>query len=197
MSGHEQRLRSGELAVLPTDTVYGVACAAYLPIACQRLYGLKERPSAQPIALVAGSVDELLSNILPELRGRTGAIVSELLPGPVTLVVCNPGRRFPYLCGDRPVAIGVRVPVLVPEVAALADAVGGLAMTSANPRGASAPSRLEDVDAAIRNAVTVAIDGGTLPGSPSAVLDITGRDPVVVRDGPGTEAALEAIARLG
>ena len=55
-----ERLRSGALAVLPTDTVYGIACAAGLADACAELYALKERPAGQPTAIMAGSVDGLL-----------------------------------------------------------------------------------------------------------------------------------------
>jgi L-threonylcarbamoyladenylate synthase len=197
VTDREQALRSGALAILPTDTVYGVAAAAYLRTACERLYGLKARPGSQPVALMAGSLENLLSNVLPEARGRAGVIMRELLPGPLTLVVPNPGRRFAYLCGGRPDAIGVRVPVLRPEVAELADRLGGLAITSGNLRGDPAPAALDEVPAVLIESCTVVVDGGRLPGTPSAVIDVTGREPVVVRDGPGAGDAVARIAALG
>ena len=86
----------------------------------------------------------------------------------MTLVVENPGRRFPHLCGDAPDRIGVRVPLLEPGVAALADAVGGLLITSANLRGAPAPGRLEDVPAELTGRAAVVVDGGELPGAASS-----------------------------
>ena len=95
----------------------------------------------------------------------------------------NPGGRFAHLCGSTPDRIGVRVPELAPDVAALADAVGGLAMTSANRRGEPAPARLSDVPAELREAAAVVVDGGSLPGIASTVVDITGPEPVVLRPG--------------
>jgi L-threonylcarbamoyladenylate synthase len=177
VTGHEQLLRAGALAVLPTDTVYGIGCAAGLPDACARLYAVKERPADQPTAVVFGSVPaaaDALGTGLPE----------DLLPGSVTVIVQNPGRRFAYLCGPAPERIGVRVPELAPAVAALADAVGGLAMTSANRRGEAAPGRLSDVPPELLSVAGVVVDGGTLPGVASTVIDLTGSQPRVLRQGP-------------
>jgi L-threonylcarbamoyladenylate synthase len=183
----EQRarlLRDGALAVVPTDTVYGIACAAGHAGACARLYALKERPPSQPTAILLGSVDRLLGEALPDLPDAAADVCRRLLPGPVTLVVPNPGGRFPWACGSAPERIGVRVPVLPEDVAALADGVGGLVATSANLRGRAAPARLEDVDPAVRAAAAFAVDGGVLPGVASTVLDVTGAEPVVLRAGP-------------
>jgi L-threonylcarbamoyladenylate synthase len=99
--------------------------------------------------------------------------------------VPNPGGRFAYLCGSTPDRIGVRVPELAPDIAELADAVGGLAMTSANRRGERPPGRLSDVPEELRAVAAVVVDGGTLPGVASTVVDITGPKPVVIRPGPG------------
>ncbi len=143
---------------------------------------MKERPAGQATAVVFGSVAravDVLGEALPE----------ELLPGPVTLVVPNPGRRFAHLCGASPERIGVRVPELAPAVAALADAVGGLAMTSANRRGEAAPARLLDVPPELRSAASVVVDGGVLPGVASTVIDLTGPEPVVIRPGPAPPPA--------
>jgi L-threonylcarbamoyladenylate synthase len=174
---HVRLLRAGALAVLPTDTVYGIGCAAGLPDACARLYALKERPADQPTAVVFGSVERAVDALGDAVR-------SDLLPGPVTLIVPNPGGRFAYLCGSTPERIGVRVPELAPAVASLADAVGGLALTSANRRGEAAPGRLVDVPPELVAAAAVVVDGGSLPGRASTVLDLTGPTPVVVRPGP-------------
>ncbi len=193
-----RRLRAGELAILPTDTVYGIACAAYLRPAVERLYALKQRPASQPTAIMCGSVENLLSNVLPEARERAGAILQAVMPGPVTLIVPNPARRFAATCGDTPEAIGVRVPVLQSDVAALADAVGGVVISSANARGEPAPARVDDVPGRLREACGVVVDAGLLPGTPSVVIDVCGAEPVIVRDAPGSEqlvALINASAR--
>jgi tRNA threonylcarbamoyl adenosine modification protein (Sua5/YciO/YrdC/YwlC family) len=188
-------LLAGELAILPTDTVYGIGAAASVLAACDRLYRLKSRPPEQPVAVAAGSVGVLLAEVVPDAGESAHAAVRALLPGPLTLIVPHPGGRFAHLCGGRP-ALGVRVPVLEPGVAALADGAGGLALTSANLRGEPAPAAFDEVPEELLAACRVRVDGGRLRGSASAVIDITGQAPVVVRDGPGADDAVRRIAEL-
>jgi L-threonylcarbamoyladenylate synthase len=185
-------IRAGGLAVIPTDTVYGLACSPYREEPVRRLSALKGRPFTQPIALVAASVDTLLMCV-PELRGRAAVVARALLPGPYTLVLQNPAHRFPWLTGDRLDAIGVRVPDLVGPGRELLDAVGAVAATSANRHGARDPRRLDEVPAALLSGAT-ALDGGELAGTPSTVLDVTGSEPRVLREGP--VAAADALARV-
>ena len=83
-----------------------------------------------------------MRELVESLGDRTRTAVGALLPGPVTLVVPNPGGRFGHVCGASPDRIGVRVPDLEPAVAELADAVGGLVITSANERGGRDPALL-------------------------------------------------------
>jgi len=176
VSEHERALLTGALAILPTDTVYGIGCAAGVEEACARLYAVKERPQEQPTAVVFGSVERAVEELGDAVR-------SDLLPGPVTLIVPNPDRRFAHLCGADPARIGVRVPDLAPAVAELADALGGLALTSANRRGEAAPGRLSDVPPELLAVAAVVVDGGSLPGIASTIIDITGPEPVVLRPG--------------
>ena len=194
MIGEEERLlRDGALTILPTDTVYGIGCAAAHRDACARLYACKSRPASQPTAIVAGSVAVMVEDALPDLPERARALCRRVLPGPVTLIVPNPGRRFAHVCGDAPDRIGVRVPHLLPAVAALADAVGGLVLTSANARGGDPPARLADVPAELRAACAVIVDGGELAGMPSSVIDVTGPEPVLLRRGPDADSAVAAL----
>ena len=189
----EGLLRDGGLAILPTDTVYGIACAAAHEDACARLYALKQRPAAQATAIMLGSVEGLLERALPELPGGQAELVRRVMPGPVTLILANPAARFRHLCGATPDRIGARVPQLDPDVAALADAVGGLLITSANERGQPAPAALAQVPASLRMACELVVDGGALPGLASSVIDVTGPEPVLLREGPDAAALLQRL----
>ena len=182
-------LRSGLPVVLPTDTVYGLAANPYTEESVRRAYRLKGRDDRQPSALVASDVDMLLE-CLPELRGRVGLILRALLPGPLTLVVPNPARRFRWLTGSRADTIGVRVPRLPEPAAEAVSRAGAVMATSANLPGGPDPARLEDVPAQILEGCAVAVDGGDLPGVPSTVIDLTGESPKVLREGavPADEA---------
>jgi L-threonylcarbamoyladenylate synthase len=186
-------IRRGTLVVLPTDTVYGLACTPFRPEPVSALAALKRRPQEQPIALVAASVERLLE-CLPELQGPAAAVARELLPGPYTLVVPNPAARFPWLAGGRPDAIGVRVPELDGASADVLERVRAVAATSANLHGERDPRRLDEVPEEIRSAAAATLDGGELPGLPSTVLDLTGAEPVVLRE--GAVPAAEALARV-
>ncbi len=185
-------LRAGKPVLLPTDTVYGLCASPYSPEPVRRLYTLKGRDESQPIALLAGS-HEMLFECVPELRGRPGVIARALLPGPYTLVFPNPARRYRWLTGNRPDAIGVRVPELPAAALRVVDAIGAVAATSANATAAPAAAALDEVPEAIR-AACAAVDAGRLPGTASTVIDFTAPDPVVIRK--GLAPAADAIARV-
>jgi L-threonylcarbamoyladenylate synthase len=172
-------LRAGLLVVLPTDTVYGLAAAAGDESAVRELSRVKGRRESTPIALVAASLDVLL-DLVPELDETT---VRELLPGPYTLVLRNPARRYPWLGGRD--TIGVRVPLLTGAAKAVVDEVGAVAATSANLHGGPDASTLAEVSDEVRSACAVLVDGGELPGTASTVIDFTGHEPRVLRAGAG------------
>lgn len=166
-------VQAGQPVVLPFDTVYGLAADPRQEDAVERLYRLKGRDAGHPTALVASSVDDLLERV-PELRGSAGSKARLLLPGPVTLIVPNPARRFPWLTGPRPDAIGVRVPELAGPGGEVLHRVGIVVATSANHPGEPDPRGLADVPEDIRIGAGAVVDGGELPGTPSTVIDLTG-----------------------
>jgi L-threonylcarbamoyladenylate synthase len=185
-------IRSGRPVVLPTDTVYGL-CAGLEEGPVRALYALKGRGAEQPTALVAADL-ELLLDCVPELRGRSEAIARALLPGSYTLIFPNPARRFPWLTGTRSETIGVRVPEFSGPGRAVLEQVGAIAATSANSPGGADPVSVEDVPEEIRAGCGAVVDGGKLPGVPSTVLDLTGLEPRVVRE--GAVRAREALQRV-
>jgi L-threonylcarbamoyladenylate synthase len=156
------------------------------------LYRLKGREPTNPSALLAPDLD-VLFELLPELSGRAVAIARTLLPGPYTLVLPNPARRFGWLAGRTPDAIGVRVPQLPEPTAQIVRGAGAVAATSANLPGGPEPARLRDVPEELKNAVALVIDGGDLPGVASTVVDFASSPPRVLRE--GAASGEEAIAR--
>jgi L-threonylcarbamoyladenylate synthase len=113
----------------------------------------------------------------------------------VTLVLPNPGRRYPLACGPAPERIGVRVPSFTGPLEPLAAARWPVLQSSANPSGGADARRLADIDPAIRARVDMQLDGGELPGTPSTVVDLSSYeesgDYTVLREGalPATEVA--------
>ena len=186
-------LRAGRLAVIPTDTVYGLAADGLSQSAARALYAAKGRDAIQPTALLFASVDALEEHV-PGLPARARAIARAVLPGRLTLVLPNPEGRFGWLNEHRPDAIGVRVPAIAGPGREVLSALGVIVATSANLPGEPDPQRAEDVPAEIRGAVATVVDGGPLAGTPSTVVDLTGAAPVVLRE--GAVPADELLARL-
>ena len=187
-------LKAGQVVLLPTDTVYGVAVDACREAPVRRLYRLKERPEAMPVALLAADLDAILDAV-PEARGRCAVAARALLPGPYTLVLPNPARRFRWLCGTTPEAVGIRVPDLPPEAKEVVERVGFVAATSANLHDhvGPDPARVEELAREILDGCGAIVDAGELPGTPSTVVDLTGPEPVVLREGAvSAQDALDA-----
>ena len=175
-------LRHGRLAVIPTDTVYGLAANADDPRAAEALYAAKGREARRPTAVLFASVDELLARV-PELPPQSAAVARAVLPGALTLVVPNPGRRFPWLNEERPETLGVRVPDVTGAGREVLDALGALVATSANLPGGTDPRTLADVPPELLAAAAAVVDGGVLGGAPSTVVDLTGAEPGILREG--------------
>ena len=186
-------IRAGKPVILPTDTVYGLCADGYREEPARRLARLKGRPEEIPIALLAADLDTILDAV-PELRGRAAVVARALLPGPYTLVLANPARRFRWLTGTRPETIGVRVPDLPRAARSVVERAGVVAATSANVHGGDDPRRVGDIPQEVRGRCAAIVDAGELPGTPSTVVDLSDREPVVLRE--GAVPAEEALTRI-
>jgi L-threonylcarbamoyladenylate synthase len=180
-SALEHTVAAGGVAVFPADGLYGLACDPLRAAAIERIHALKQRAQRKPSAILYFSplaMRELVSSLGSRTRDSLGA----LLPGPVTLVLANPERRYPLACGDDPERLGVRL-----IEGPLAGAMCPLFQTSANRSGGPGAARFEDIPPEILGGVDLAIDGGELGGEPSTVIDITGIEtgepPRILRQG--------------
>ena len=163
----ERAIADGGTAVFPADGLYGLACDPLDPGAIERIHRIKGRDDGKPSAVLYFSplaMRELVEGLGP----RTRAAAGELLPGPVTLVVANPERRYPLACREDPERLGVRL-----IAGPLAGAMCPLFQTSANVSGEPAPASFAEVPAEIVEAADLAIDDGALTGLPSTVVDLT------------------------
>lgn len=167
----ERCIAGGGVALFPADTVYGLAADPQNESAYRRIYEIKRRSPDMPSAVMFFSLDAALA-ALPEVPAHTRGVLARLLPGPYTLVLPNPARRYPLACGPTPEKLGVRVPALEGEAAALSEVRVPVAQTSANLHGGADARRLADVAAEVRDAVDLELDGGELPGTPSTVVDL-------------------------
>ncbi|HEX4720448.1 MAG TPA: L-threonylcarbamoyladenylate synthase [Thermoleophilaceae bacterium] len=167
----EEVIAGGGIAVFPTDTVYGLGTHPDSVEGVHRLYWIKGRSPDRPAAVLFFDLERALAD-LPEIGPKTRGAIERLLPGPVAVLVPNPGTRFPLACGAEPSRLGLRVPKLDDKLARLADVKLPILQSSANPTGNADPRSLEEIDPRIRRGVDVELDAGVLPGTPSTVIDL-------------------------
>lgn len=170
----ERCMAVGGVALFGADTVYGLACEPDSEDAVARLYAIKGRRPDKPAAVLFFSL-ELALVAVPELGPRTVAALEGLMPGPITALLPNPAHRFPLACGPgggRGDVLGLRVPALTPQAAALAAVRWPILQSSANPAGGADARRLADVPPEILDQVDLVLDAGELDGTASTVLDL-------------------------
>lgn len=190
-------LEAGGVVALPTDTVYGIAVKVSTPGGIERLFRVKDRPPEKGIALLLGDADQADAVGMPNSTSRR--LADAFWPGPLTLVLPRrPGSNLPDVLTDGVRTIGVRVPDH-PTPRALAAAVGPLPTTSANLSGAENSVDANMVIAQLGNRIDLVLNGGRTMGAvASTVVDCTGTEPVVLREGVlGTARILEALRARG
>jgi len=175
-------IAAGDLVVLPTDTVYGLAADAFSADAVQRLVSAKGRGRDMPPPVLIGA-PATLEALAIEVPAWLRAMTAELWPGPLT-VVCREQPSLNWDLGDTRQTVAVRVPNHDVALAVL-KATGPLAVSSANVTGDPAATTIDDAERMLGDAVAVYLDAGTSPGGmASTILDVTAATPRILREGP-------------
>jgi L-threonylcarbamoyladenylate synthase len=186
-------LRAGQLVVLPTDTVYGVAADAFNLDGTARIFRAKEADRSAPLAVMVRSPKQLtgLTTRVSEVADR---LVAAYWPGPLTLVIpAEPNLRWDL--GANQATVAVRMPL--DEVALdVVRAVGPLAVSSANRSGEPPATTAAEAAERFGDAVAMCLDDGPREHARlSTIVDLTRREPVVLRPGALPEDEVLAVAR--
>lgn len=184
-------LRRGELAVLPTDTVYGIAADAFSPPAVDRLLAAKGRGRDMPVPVLVGAwrgLDGLADHVTPTMR----SLVEAFWPGPLTLIV-PAAPSLAWDLGETRGTVAVRMPLHPVALAVLAE-TGPLAVSSANRTGLAPPTTAAQAQEMLGSSVAVYLEGGSV-GEPvaSTIVDLTGERPQVRRAGALPAEELRAL----
>ncbi len=167
--------------VYPTDTVYGLGADARSPHAVESLYVAKGRPAAKPISVAVPSLVEM--GRLGVLERRQRAVLSEILPGPYT-VILRSTMELPHLTFDG--RIGLRMPGNPFSIKLCSEFP--ITCTSANLSGHPSPRTVSEVTVK----ADLVIDGGPARfGMESTVVDLSGDRPRILRRGAGQASLLE------
>jgi L-threonylcarbamoyladenylate synthase len=178
-------LAEGRLVVLPTDTVYGLACRADDEAAVRRLFAVKRRSQEKALPLLLPEAGAL-TEVAAEVSAAARKLAEVFWPGPLTLVVRKAPLIPALVTGGRD-TVGVRVPDLPLTQAILASCDFPVAVTSANLADQSPATAVAELPEALRQRVALIVDAGRCPGQrASTVLDVSVAPPVVLREGPVT-----------
>jgi tRNA threonylcarbamoyl adenosine modification protein (Sua5/YciO/YrdC/YwlC family) len=189
-----EAVREGELVVLPTDTVYGIAADAFTPEAVARLLAAKGRGRDMPPPVLVGTVRA--AEALVEDLGAFGRdLIDEFWPGALTLV-CTASKSLRWDLGDTKGTVAVRMPLHGVALDLLKQS-GPLAVSSANLSGSPAATTVDEAQAQLGSAVSVYLDGGPcLGGVASTILDLTPTIPRLLRAGAIDVDRLRAVAAV-
>jgi L-threonylcarbamoyladenylate synthase len=183
---------SGELVVLPTDTVYGVGADAFSPAAVSRLLAAKGRGRDMPPPVLVGSV-RAASALVEDLGSWGQQLIDEFWPGGLT-IVCRAQRTLSWDLGDTKGTVAVRMPE-DPVTLELLRETGPMAVTSANLTGKPAATTAQQASEQLGDAVAVYLDGGPSAGGlASTIVDLTGDVPRMLRQGAISIGRLREIA---
>ncbi|HMH89849.1 MAG TPA: L-threonylcarbamoyladenylate synthase [Streptosporangiaceae bacterium] len=183
---------SGELVVLPTDTVYGVGADAFSPAAVTRLLAAKGRGREMPPPVLVGST-RAASALVEDLGPWGQQLIDEFWPGGLT-IVCRAQRTLNWDLGDAKGTVAVRMPQDQVTLDLLRE-TGPMAVTSANLTGNPAATTAEQAREQLGDAVAIYLDGGPSAGSmASTIVDLTGDVPRLLRQGAISIGRLREIA---
>jgi L-threonylcarbamoyladenylate synthase len=184
-------LGSGGLVAFPTDTVYGVGALAFDEKAVESIYAAKERPVEKAIPVLIGDQIDL-STVAEDIPMLATKLIARFWPGPLTVLV--PKKPSLPAVVSATSTVGVRVPdhVVARNLLRLA---GPMAVTSANISSRPSPTTAEEVYEQLGGRIALIIDGGGTPGGvPSTLVDCSGKEIQILREGPiSMEQLLNAI----
>jgi tRNA threonylcarbamoyl adenosine modification protein (Sua5/YciO/YrdC/YwlC family) len=181
-----------QLIVMPTETSYAVACDAFSPVGVERLNAAKGRSSGESLPVMVGSVKAARA-LVGTLHPQGEALIEGVWPGPLT-AVCPQQSTLTWDIGGDGSFVAVRMP-LHPVALEVLKGTGPMVVVAANRVGEPVPRTCDEAQAQLDSSVMVYLDAGMRPeGAASTVIDLSQREPRVLRSGAFTEAELRAIA---
>jgi L-threonylcarbamoyladenylate synthase len=173
---------AGGLVALPTDTLYGLAADPFSTAAVARVFAAKGRAAERALPLIAADAAQVATH-LGRLSATAELLAARFWPGPLTLILPAPRGLAPDVTAGLG-TVGVRVPDARVARAICAACGWPITATSANVSGEPATAQPEEVERTLGDRIDLLIDGGpTRGGAPSTIVDVTGAEPALLRQG--------------
>ena len=187
-------LKAGELAVLPTETVYGIFADATNEAAVQKLYAVKGRPVEKALNMNVADYDTILKYSVHQ-PAYLEKLVQTFLPGPLTIIL-EASPEVPEWIHVGKTTVGFRMPS-IPATQEVIKALGVLVGPSANLTGSPSPRFYDDLTSAILDKAAVALQDDSVSGLDTTILDLSGEKPKILRQGAITaQQLLDAVPEL-
>ncbi|BAV03179.1 L-threonylcarbamoyladenylate synthase [Lactococcus formosensis] len=187
-------LKAGELAVLPTETVYGIFADATNEAAVQKLYAVKGRPVEKALNMNVSDYDTILRFSVHH-PAYLEKLVQTFLPGPLTIIL-EASPEVPEWIHVGKTTVGFRMPS-ISATQEVIKALGVLVGPSANLTGSPSPRFYEDLTSAILDKAAVSLQDDSVSGLDTTILDLSGEKPKILRQGAITaQQLLDAVPEL-
>lgn len=187
-----QIVKDGGVVVFPTDTVYGIGCDPHNDAAVRRVFSIKGREEKKPLPVLAASIADAESIVSLDPKGR--ALAERFWPGALTIVApLKDTKMSPGVTADKN-SLAVRVPAnrCILGVLKICKYLVG---TSANQSGKPAPKDAQSVLKSISGFDAIIMESGPLGGTESTVVDVSGPEAKIVRQGAISEDAIRKVLR--
>jgi L-threonylcarbamoyladenylate synthase len=185
-------IRTGGIVAFPTDTVYGLGANPYMKEAVNRIYEVKQRPRSMPLPVLLAD-ELLLADVVVTVPAVARLLIKYFWPGGLTLVLSRKSS-FPNSGSADETKIAVRIPAHEVILALIRGAGVPVIGTSANISSKPSALTAREVEAQLGNAVDLIIDGGRCPGGiESTVVDVTGKVPVILRQGAVPDSEIKRL----
>jgi tRNA threonylcarbamoyl adenosine modification protein (Sua5/YciO/YrdC/YwlC family) len=177
-----EALARGAVISYPTDTIYGIGCDIFSKSGIERIYQLKDRSRKKPLSFVCSDLKDI--SRYAQVSDNSYRLMRKYLPGPYTFIL-EATKEVPRIMMSKRRTVGIRVPDNPICLALVRELMHPIITTSANVSEQDPLCDPKEIDAQFGKVLDLVIDGGALPNVPSTVIDLTGDQPYVVREGKG------------
>lgn len=185
-----QKVCSGEIAVIPTDTVYGIVASANDPSAVERLYRVRGRDTKKPCIILLPTLEAIQEYISRENFHRYESVFRAIWPSAVSVSIPVPEKKWEYLHRGKK-SLAFRIPDNK-TLREFLKTTGPIIAPSANPEGRNPAETIEDAKQYFGNNVSLYVDGGRCIGKPSTLISLSKNAILVLREG---SVSIDAISR--
>lgn len=182
-------LAAGGIVIYPTDTVYGLGCSVEDKNAIERVYMIKRQRSGKPYSFVCSDLTHISE--YAHVSNAAFKIMKHAIPGPYTFILpAARMKQLPKILVSKRKTVGIRVPKSPVTLALVREMGHPILSTSVTAENGEILNDPETIAQKFRNIVDLILDGGPLVSDPSTVIDLTGEEPHIVRQGAGDTSFL-------